>query len=246
MYPPFAVLATSDLAIDCFIGFVLISSWETLSSSLEFIKRVDKFSGRRLVRKTAARFRARHESPRRLLPVAAKIMRLGGLLNGLLFPIFVLPVLCLLADRTFGTEFFTLPAGSPFVYEYLFWMFGHPEVYFLIIPVFGLCRATGRQGVGRVRTPRSRRDLRHYRFARVVTMLLLGSFTVWGHHLLTSHLSRRVLWVFLLCSLGIAFVMGRIGLEWLRPLRFLLRVVDAAHARRSRPMYRALPLRRAL
>jgi heme/copper-type cytochrome/quinol oxidase subunit 1 len=99
-------------------------------------------------------------------------------------------------------------------------MFGHPEVYFLVVPVFGILLCAEKQLTSSgLRTRPLALQKGDARFARVVLFIILGSFTVWGHHLLTSHLSRRAVWVFLLCSLTIAALMGRAWLEWVRFLR---------------------------
>ena len=57
----------------------------------------------------------------------------------LAFPVITIALVFLLFDRFFGTNFFQISAGAdPFLWQHLFWIFGHPEVYILILPAIGL------------------------------------------------------------------------------------------------------------
>ena len=57
----------------------------------------------------------------------------------LAFPVITIALVFLQFDRFFGTNFYTMTAGAdPLLWQHLFWVFGHPEVYILILPAFGL------------------------------------------------------------------------------------------------------------
>jgi cytochrome c oxidase subunit 1 len=96
------------------------------------------------------------------------------------FPALTAAMVMLLLDRRFGAEFFVPAAGGdPILWQHLFWFFGHPEVYILILPFFGI--------LSEVIPVFSRKPLFGYR-AFVLATILIGvySFTVWAHHMFTT------------------------------------------------------------
>src|SRR6476646_10800736 len=95
----------------------------------------------------------------------------------LAFPVITIALVFLMFDRFFGTNFYTVAAGAdPLLWQHLFWVFGHPEVYILILPAFGL--------VSEIIPAFSRKPIFGYPVMAYATMLIafLG-FGVWAHHM---------------------------------------------------------------
>jgi cytochrome c oxidase subunit I len=95
----------------------------------------------------------------------------------LAFPVITIALVFLQFDRFFGTNFYTTSAGGdPLLWQHLFWIFGHPEVYILILPAFGL--------VSEIIPVYSRKPLFGYPVMVYATILIgfLG-FGVWAHHM---------------------------------------------------------------
>jgi cytochrome c oxidase subunit I len=96
------------------------------------------------------------------------------------FPPLTAAMVMLLLDRRFGAEFFVPAAGGdPILWQHLFWFFGHPEVYILILPFFGI--------LSEVIPVFSGKPLFGYR-AFILATIVIGvySFTVWAHHMFTT------------------------------------------------------------
>jgi cytochrome c oxidase subunit 1 len=110
------------------------------------------------------------------LPLTIWGLWLTAILTALFVPVLAAAAMLSFGDRVFGTEFFAAATGDPILYQHLFWIFGHPEVYILILPVWGV--------LGDLIAFFSGRPASWYRgsvYAMIAVTVLSG--LVYGHHL---------------------------------------------------------------
>jgi cytochrome c oxidase subunit I len=130
----------------------------------------------------------------------------------LALPAVAAAVTMLLTDRHFGTDFFDATGGGdPLLWQHLFWFFGHPEVYIMILPVFGM--------ISEIIPVFSRKPMFGYKAmaASIVAISFLGMI-VWAHHMFTTPTPTVVLAFFMLSSFAIAVPTGIKIFNWLATL----------------------------
>jgi cytochrome c oxidase subunit 1 len=118
----------------------------------------------------------------------------------------------LLIDRKFGGHFFKGDeGGSPLLWQHLFWFMGHPEVYIMALPAFGM--------VSEIIATFARKPIFGYR-AMVTSILLIGflSIFVWAHHMFATPMTIGVLGFFFVVSLLIAIPTGIKIFNWIATL----------------------------
>ena len=146
------------------------------------------------------------------LPVFTWMTLITSFLIILAFPAVTIALVELMFDRHFGTHFFAATfGGRPILWQHLFWIFGHPEVYILILPAMGI--------VSEVLPTFSRKPLFGYPLI-VMSGAFIGflGFAVWSHHMFTVGLGVVATTAFALMTMLIAIPTGVKIFNWIGTL----------------------------
>ncbi|HEY4650822.1 MAG TPA: cbb3-type cytochrome c oxidase subunit I [Pontibacter sp.] len=156
------------------------------------------------------------------LPLTIWSFTLTAILGLLSFPVLLSAALLLIFDRSFGTSFFlsdiyiagqalSNTGGSAILFQHLFWFLGHPEVYIVILPAFGL--------VSEVIATNSRKPIFGYR-AMIGSMLGISvlAFVVWAHHMFVTGMNPFLGSVFMFLTLIIAVPSAVKVFNWIATL----------------------------
>jgi cytochrome o ubiquinol oxidase subunit I len=195
-YPPLSELRFSPgVGVDYYLWSLQISGIGTLMTGINFVT-------------TILKTRAPGMSYMRM-PVFCWTALASNLLMVAAFPVLTATFAMLLLDRYLGFHFFSVDgAGNPMMYVNLFWVWGHPEVYILILPAFGI--------FSEVIATFSGKPLFGYRSMVAATMVIcVLSFLVWLHHFFTMGASADVNGFFGVMTMVIAVPTGVKVFNWL-------------------------------
>ena len=195
-YPPLSGLEFSPgVGVDYYLWALQISGIGTLLTGINFVT-------------TILKMRAPGMGYMRM-PVFCWTALASNLLIVAAFPILTATFAMLLLDRYLGFHFFTIDGqGNPMMYVNLFWVWGHPEVYILVLPAFGI--------FSEVAATFSGKPLFGYRSMVAATMAIcVLSYTVWLHHFFTMGASANVNAFFGVTSMIIAVPTGVKIFNWL-------------------------------
>ena len=146
------------------------------------------------------------------MPLFVWMTLVTSILLVLAFPVITVGLIELTFDRNFGTNFFVPEGGGdPILWQHLFWVFGHPEVYILILPAMGI--------VSEVLPTFSRKPLFGYPvvvFSGVVIGIM--GWAVWSHHMFTVGLGPVAVSVFMITTMLIAVPTGVKIFNWIGTL----------------------------
>lgn len=194
-YAPLSTsLFTPDVNTDYYVFGVQISGIGTLLTALNLIVTI-----------------TRHRAPgmkMMRMPLFSWAALVTSFLILIAFTVLAIGLYLLMFDRLFDTKFFNGPDGDPVYWQHLFWIFGHPEVYILALPAFGI--------FSDIISNFSKKRVFGYPLM-VLSIILIGflSFTVWAHHMLTVGLGPILNTFFALTTMTIAVPTGIKIFNWL-------------------------------
>src|SRR5208337_1290082 len=186
---------TPGLAIDWWVIGLLVSGTSTVLTGLNFLT-------------TIIAMRAPGMTYMRM-PMFIWSLMVTSILILIAFPALTIGLIFLLFDRFFDTHFYVASAGAtPILWQHLFWLFGHPEVYIMALPAFGI--------ISEVIPAFSRKPLFGYpMMAYSICLIAFLSYGVWGHHMFATGMGPVADSAFAITSMLIAIPTGVKIFSWI-------------------------------